>query len=580
MITKKLHDLVFGWDSSAFEGKGYWFVLGKNGTFARAATSKEFSMLGHPKQKFQNYQNADRVSSIGISTLITDKILGGSSIHGAIGQSIGEKATARITNIKRAFDPLNVISKMTGRSRFATTIAARMMGRSMKDARFFLGEKNLKDDVDGYGVSGSISETTKNILRLLSQNFEYNKKKDKKEFKDIEKNSKLKDKRNKQLIDALLGRGKFKHHDIHPKLEKKGSGGFLETLGLTLFGAEVIYKMAGKEFDKILDELDIKNLKFDELEKLIQEIEKVLKAKAEIVIDKFEGKTVSKELKDESVFHMPKPETPKSVPETPKSVPKQPETSSSVTVPKSETKPKVTIKQQAKPERPSASQVPEKTNTFEPVAKKPVSLPNITQSDSSIMNLIEQHEGVRYRPYKDTRGFWTVGIGHYIGKYLPSDMNRQFSKEEVMDMFKADYAKHKQAAERIPNFNKLNMQGKAALIDMTFNMGPNWWEKWPTFTKDMRNDNIPAAMNDLRYSKWYTEVGNRARQDVALLGTNKSMSQGTMLAKGSQSLDFSGESVSPTILINNKTVAMNTYKNNSMISGSSDQSFIHKKLAT
>ena len=580
MITKKLHDLVFGWDSSAFEGKGYWFVLGKNGTFARAATSKEFSMLGNPKQKFQNYQNADRVSSIGISTLITDKILGGSSIHGAIGQSIGEKATARITNIKRAFDPLNVISKMTGRSRFATTIAARMMGRSMKDARFFLGEKNLKNDFDGYGVSGSISETTKNILRLLSQNFEYNKKKDKKEFKDIEKNSRLKDKRNKQLIDALLGRGKFKHHDIHPKLEKKGSGGFLATLGLTLFGADLLDKMIDKEFDKILDELDIKNLKFEELEKLIQEIEKVLKAKAEIVIDKFEGKTVSKELKDESVFHMPKPETPKSVPETPKSVPKQPETPSSGTVPKSETKPKVTIKQQAKPERPSASQVPEKTNTFEPVAKKPVSLPNITQSDSSIMNLIEQHEGVRYRPYKDTRGFWTVGIGHYIGKYLPSDMNRQFSKEEVMDMFKADYAKHKQAAERIPNFNKLNMQGKAALIDMTFNMGPHWWEKWPTFTKDMRNDNIPAAMNDLRYSKWYTEVGNRARQDVALLGTNKSMYQGTILAKGSQSLDFSSENVSPTILINNKTVAMNTYKTNSMISGSSDQSFIHKKIAT
>ena len=51
MITKKLGKITFAWEPSAFRGKGYWFVLGKNGGLGRAASKKEANSLKVPKQE-------------------------------------------------------------------------------------------------------------------------------------------------------------------------------------------------------------------------------------------------------------------------------------------------------------------------------------------------------------------------------------------------------------------------------------------------------------------------------------------------------------------------------------------------
>lgn len=51
MITKKANKQTFAWDPSAFQGKGYWFVLGKNGAYGRAASKAEAIVLGKPKDE-------------------------------------------------------------------------------------------------------------------------------------------------------------------------------------------------------------------------------------------------------------------------------------------------------------------------------------------------------------------------------------------------------------------------------------------------------------------------------------------------------------------------------------------------
>ena len=60
-------------------------------------------------------------------------------------------------------------------------------------------------------------------------------------------------------------------------------------------------------------------------------------------------------------------------------------------------------------------------------------LPSITGSDRDVMDFIKSNEGVRYTPYRDSAGLWTVGVGHLIGDgtFLPPEMNRRFSPEEV-----------------------------------------------------------------------------------------------------------------------------------------------------
>ena len=51
MITKKLKNQTFAWDQQAFNGKGYWFVLGKNGGLGLAASKAQAKRLGQPKDQ-------------------------------------------------------------------------------------------------------------------------------------------------------------------------------------------------------------------------------------------------------------------------------------------------------------------------------------------------------------------------------------------------------------------------------------------------------------------------------------------------------------------------------------------------
>jgi hypothetical protein len=48
-------------------------------------------------------------------------------------------------------------------------------------------------------------------------------------------------------------------------------------------------------------------------------------------------------------------------------------------------------------------------------------------------------------------------------------------------------------------------------------MGDSWWLSWPSFTHAMEDEDIPAAATSLENSKWYTEVGIRAVDDLKLI---------------------------------------------------------------
>jgi lysozyme len=146
----------------------------------------------------------------------------------------------------------------------------------------------------------------------------------------------------------------------------------------------------------------------------------------------------------------------------------------------------------------------------------------LSGSDADTKKMIMRHEGVKTAPYKDSRGLWTVGVGHLIGdgRTLPPDWNREFSMQEVMALFDKDFEVHKKAAMQIPNFDKLNPKGQGAMIDLTYNMGASWWHRWPQFTKFMQSFNIEGAVQSLTSSAWFTQVGNRAREVVGLLATN------------------------------------------------------------
>lgn len=138
-------------------------------------------------------------------------------------------------------------------------------------------------------------------------------------------------------------------------------------------------------------------------------------------------------------------------------------------------------------------------------------------SEQETKDFIIGNEGIRYEPYEDTLGNWTVGVGHLIGKDLPSNMNRRFSHQEIMDLFDNDFIHHKTAAERIPGFDKMDGLGQTALTDLTFNMGPSWINSWPNLANQLGEGDIPSAADNLRNSRWYDQVGNRGPRVTNML---------------------------------------------------------------
>jgi lysozyme len=145
--------------------------------------------------------------------------------------------------------------------------------------------------------------------------------------------------------------------------------------------------------------------------------------------------------------------------------------------------------------------------------------PSFSGGDQQAMEMIKRHEGKRNSPYKDSLGLWTVGYGHLIGdgRSLPAEWNRTFSDQEIDALFAQDYAKHKQAAERIPGFDKANDSGKAAIIDLTFNMGPAWFRRFPNASAALARGDFETFANEMQNSLWFRQVGRRGPTIVAML---------------------------------------------------------------
>ena len=68
-------------------------------------------------------------------------------------------------------------------------------------------------------------------------------------------------------------------------------------------------------------------------------------------------------------------------------------------------------------------------------------------------------------------------------------------------------------------YNQLDNKGKQALIDLTFNMGNEVFNEneWPKFFAALENKDLKTAAKELKNSKWYNQVADRAPRVVKLI---------------------------------------------------------------
>ena len=145
--------------------------------------------------------------------------------------------------------------------------------------------------------------------------------------------------------------------------------------------------------------------------------------------------------------------------------------------------------------------------------------------NEEVKTFVESNEGRKNTPYKDTKGLWTVGVGHLIGKTLSKEFTnldgspKTLSDREVDRLFSMDYEKHKKEAMQLPMYSDLDDKGKQALIDLTFNMGASKFneKKWPKLFAALKAKDLDKAAIELEDSRWFTDVKKRAPLVIKLI---------------------------------------------------------------
>ena len=120
-------------------------------------------------------------------------------------------------------------------------------------------------------------------------------------------------------------------------------------------------------------------------------------------------------------------------------------------------------------------------------------------------------EGMRLRPYLDTKGLWTYGVGRLIGKNL---IELKISERIARAMLEEDIEQAASDACEIlgqPTWDAMNDARKVAAISLLFTLGATKFSQFHQTIAAMRKQDWNAAADHVLDSKWARDVDPRIR---------------------------------------------------------------------
>jgi lysozyme len=116
---------------------------------------------------------------------------------------------------------------------------------------------------------------------------------------------------------------------------------------------------------------------------------------------------------------------------------------------------------------------------------------------------LQRDEGVVYTMYKDTRGFWTIGVGHNL-----SITQSQFT----VDALFTDDCNGAEASldAHWPWWRNLDQIRQRVMLNMMFNLGSSGLSEFPKFLAAMQSGDWATAAAEMQDSLWWSQVGQRA----------------------------------------------------------------------
>ena len=139
----------------------------------------------------------------------------------------------------------------------------------------------------------------------------------------------------------------------------------------------------------------------------------------------------------------------------------------------------------------------------------------MTRSDFERM-LIE-HEGLRLKPYRDSVGKLTIGIG--------TNLSDGITRTEALWLMRHRLEKaEKELISRFPVYKELDTVRQFVLLDMAYNLGipklAGFKKMWAALDLAVSYDyGFLHAAAEMLDSKWARQVGNRAKDLAYMMAT-------------------------------------------------------------
>ena len=125
-------------------------------------------------------------------------------------------------------------------------------------------------------------------------------------------------------------------------------------------------------------------------------------------------------------------------------------------------------------------------------------------------------EGVKYEIYLDHLSLPTLGVGHLIKDTDPENglpVGTKIEEERVNELFDEDIQVTIQECKYLYNdFDDLPEEAQRIIANMMFNLGRPRLSRFLKMKQHVDNRDFAAASQEMKNSKWYRQVTNRAQR--------------------------------------------------------------------
>nr|7MWY_A Chain A, STING [Drosophila eugracilis]7MWZ_A Chain A, STING [Drosophila eugracilis]7MWZ_B Chain B, STING [Drosophila eugracilis]7MWZ_C Chain C, STING [Drosophila eugracilis]7MWZ_D Chain D, STING [Drosophila eugracilis] len=157
-------------------------------------------------------------------------------------------------------------------------------------------------------------------------------------------------------------------------------------------------------------------------------------------------------------------------------------------------------------------------------------------SGMNIFEMLRIDQGLRLKIYKDTEGYYTIGIGHLLtkspslnaakselDKAIGRNTNGVITKDEAEKLFNQDVDAAVRGilrnAKLKPVYDSLDAVRRAALINMVFQMGETGVAGFTNSLRMLQQKRWDEAAVNLAKSRWYNQTPNRAKRVITTFRT-------------------------------------------------------------